>query len=103
MYSYHDTVPAKNHDLDQFEAKAKAQDDIILAFFKKHPFEAFTPFQVHRMSGLEKCPITSIRRSMTNLTKKGHLRTIKQTTREQYGRDNRQWTLVINTRQPKLF
>lgn len=102
MYSYHDSVPANTQELDDYEKKASTQDAVVLQVFRKNPFRAFTPFEVHAIAGLN-CPLTSIRRSITNLTKKGLLIKVKPRQKERYGRENRMWTAVIHCSQQKLM
>lgn len=71
---------------------AYKQENIILDYFKEHPEEEFTPFDISRnVVGIEVTPITSIRRAITNLTNRGLL--IKTDTRRKgiYGHLNYCW------------
>lgn len=70
---YNTTHEPNKQELDRH---ANAQAKKILQFFKEHPGELFTPFDVQkslRRGLIMNSPITSIRRAMTNLTDKGKL------------------------------
>ncbi len=54
------------------EARAVRQEDALLAWFRLHPGRRFAPSEVHELAGLT-CPITSVRRALTNLTNRGEL------------------------------
>ena len=49
------------------DARALRQEDALLAWFRLAPGKRFTPSEVHELAGL-RCPITSIRRALTNLS-----------------------------------
>ena len=67
--NYYNTVGLKGKELQSREMKTEAQGRKILDFFRSHPGELFTPFDVQRKLYMNHAPITSIRRSMTNLTR----------------------------------
>lgn len=56
----------------RLEKKAMKQDDIIIEFFERHKGRPYTPWEVHRALG-ETMLITSVRRSLSNLTEQGIL------------------------------
>jgi len=93
--------------IDEYEEKAASQNDRILAFFKAHPGQAFTPAEVWKAldpDGIS--PITSYRRSITNLTKRGlliHLKEEKDKKNGIYGRSNDTWIYPMEVTQGKLF
>lgn len=117
-FSYHDTVNENGETLDNYEAKAQTQEEIILAFFRQNPGIHFTPFQI-----LEQCtftkhealfrkdikpPITSVRRAITNLEHsfRGQEFGIKKSEKKKkgdYGRDNLTWFYAPQRIQAKLF
>ena len=68
MKVYYDTTDLSRTELEKAIESAGKQDGKILAFFKKHPDEDFTPYEVHHRIFDKKTPIGSIRRSITNLT-----------------------------------
>lgn len=102
--SYHDHgLIVTNMEREVYEEKAKAQDEHILEFFRSHPGKSFTPWEVNAIC-LPEAPITSIRRAMTNLTNKGHLRKDCMKKREgNFGIRTCTWSLVGRYEQGKLF
>jgi hypothetical protein len=71
---YYNTTTLTGIDLKKEVKNARSQDKIILAFFKTN--SPLSPSQVYRNRfhiGLGDVPITSIRRSITNLTNDGYL------------------------------
>ena len=72
--------------------KAKGQELLILTFFVKHKGELFTPSEVQdRLE--EPSILTSIRRAMTNLTKRGFLEKTDIKRQGKFGRPNFCWRL----------
>ena len=71
--SYHNTLPITGSELKEANDKAKRQDDEVLQLFIH--YKQLTPWQCEaRLNSLgKKWPITSIRRSITNLTGAGKL------------------------------
>jgi len=69
---FHNTVNLEGEQLAKAEDSAKNQDEIILKFFEKN-IGWFTPYQVWKAIFTERPPLTSIRRSITTLTKNGKL------------------------------
>ena len=65
--NYYNTTKEKGKDLEQYQAKAKTQDQKILDIFKRHKAE-YSASQIWGMLSRE-CPITSVRRSLSNLSK----------------------------------
>ena len=81
--------------LNEYNDKALEQDRAILMFFKAHRIGCYTPFEVHSGIGInyEDVPITSIRRSITNLTHRGDLIKTDNKKLERLGRKNYCWRL----------
>lgn len=71
--SFFNTVGIEGEELKEAESKAKSQDKRIKEIIDNLPKEAiFTSSQIHgRLRGLDTPLLTSIRRSITNLKKKG--------------------------------
>ena len=86
--SWHNTTDEEQ--LDELNEKAEKQEDVILEFFRKNRNKEFTPFAVHTHVLLG-CPITSIRRAITNLTKEGKLIKTDKKIVEEYGVSNYLW------------
>lgn len=72
--SYHNSLPIRDaKELEAKEKRARGQEEKIFSYFCEHPNMAFTPSQVWISFG--QCwPLTSVRRSITNLTKRGYLK-----------------------------
>ena len=82
--SYHNSTGEDGSELERYEALAGSQDALVLGFFRRadNATSAMTPSTVHWHlinEGLitEDTPITSIRRAISNLTKRGVLRKTK--------------------------
>jgi hypothetical protein len=70
---FHQRNPMPAKDVARGRAAAARQEDVVLAFFRVRPDQGFTPPEVLAGTGL-KCPLTSIRRALTGLTRSGLLR-----------------------------
>lgn len=86
--SYFNTTHESGQTLVEAKAKAKTQDELIMDFFKGGA--KFTPWGVYaqllafgRISN--RVPITSIRRSISNLCKEGYLVKLNEKRREKLG------------------
>ena len=67
---YYNTTNVTGDTLVEYKVKAESQEQAIFNEFKKHP--EYSPADLfYLFSG--KYPITSIRRSLTNLTNEGEL------------------------------
>jgi hypothetical protein len=92
---HYNTTNETGETLKRFEAKAETQEHKIGWLFKKHPDKDFTPFEVQIMLDLATTPITSIRRTMTDLTELGVLVKTEKKKIERYGRMNCTWKLNV--------
>jgi predicted ArsR family transcriptional regulator len=92
MYSYHNTTNSTGQRLDQYENKAKSQDDRILEWFNHHQSTA-TPSYTLRVVFSNSIPLTSVRRSLSNLTKAGLLVKTDHQVSGPYGRPEHCWKL----------
>ena len=72
------------------QESASKQDVAIARLFYQHRRQLFTPSAVHERMG-ERWPITSVRRSITNLTDEGILEKARETRKGQYGRPEHCW------------
>lgn len=91
---FHDTVPQPEERLGEAREKAMRQNAIILDFFQTYkgnytPYEVWEYFQ--RFEG--DILLTSVRRSITNLTKSGRLIKCQwsESKEGKYGKLNRTW------------
>ena len=92
---FHDTVPLEEEQLPLARETAKKQRELILAFFRDRFSMNFTPAEVHILVSIEgeKILLTSVRRSITDLTKEGRLIKCDWSERREgaYGKPNRTW------------
>ena len=90
---YHNAIGTVGYLLEEYEAKAKRQDDIILELFKICD-SPLSPSQVY-LDFYEEFPITSIRRGISNLTRDGFLEKLPwNRIKGLYGRHECTWKLV---------
>jgi hypothetical protein len=72
--------------------KVKKQQEKVITIFKVSMMLGLTPTEVYKALG-EQYPITSIRRSITNLTEYGTLRKTDKMRKGMYGKMNHVWEL----------
>ena len=89
--SYYNTTQETGTELVLSHQKAKSQDDAIYQHFVSTG-KALSPSMVLNELGLN-CPITSVRRAMSNLTKQGKIFKTKQNTLGMYGKKESLWIL----------
>ena len=92
MTSYHNTNNEQGVTLAKSNAKAKTQENAILAYFGANPLEEYTAEEIHAKTLLG-CPLTSIRRAMTNLAEKGELVKTNHMATGMYGKMIYKWKL----------
>lgn len=91
--SYHNSLPITDENvLEQKEAKAKSKDKQILEYLEAHPNQSFTPPELHLLLG-QQGPLSSVRRSLTNLTKAGKLIMTDEMRPGLWGDPNHCWRL----------
>lgn len=73
MKVFYNTTDLSKEEIEKAILKANKQNAKILVFFKEHPDDDFTPYEVHQRIFDANTPIGSIRRSITNLTTWGLL------------------------------
>lgn len=103
MNSYHNSTNIKGADLKQAKSKAIKQDDAVLAYFQNYDGLGATPERILRSLQITEklsenrwsnTPITSIRRSFSNLQSKGLIRKTDVMIMGDYGRKVHIWKLV---------
>jgi hypothetical protein len=89
---FHDSVPLPEEQLGKARETAAKQKGIILDFFRKRFSMSFSPMEVHIQLG-EHMLLTSVRRSITDLTKEGRLTKCQWSESKPgaYGKLNRTW------------
>lgn len=99
---FYNTTNEKGATLKESQKKAKSQDEMVLDYFKKHELLGATPERVLRHfkimedlndSKWHNTPITSIRRSFSNLHKKGLIYKTGQTIEGDFGKQINIWKL----------
>jgi len=98
---FYNTTNATNPELVEYRNKAFKQDDRIIKLFEDKP-RSWTPSEV-LIAAFRHAPITSIRRSMTNLTDQGKLKKTSEQREGLYGRPECVWVLVGKTEQMNLW
>ena len=98
--SYYNTTEETGDDLDQSHKKAKKQDHLIYSHFILSN-ELLSPSMVLDRLNLN-CPITSVRRAMTNLTNEGKLIKTDQYVKGKYGKREHLWSLNIPEGQQEM-
>lgn len=101
--SFYNTINAVNPELSVYNGKCKDQEKTILAFFEKYPNQEYTPFEVQESLRLYRTPITSIRRSITNLTTEGKLIMTDIMRMGIYDKPNYCWKLNVQKGQQSIF
>jgi len=98
---YHNTTHLQGAELEAREMRANAQCRVILEYFRKHPDESFTPYQVMRALNFGPFQLQSVRRSLTNLTqcREHYLRMTGEKRIGESGEKNNVWALNNSTNQ----
>ena len=89
--SYYNTIEEVGTALTESKKKTRKQEDLIYSLFQKRN-EPLSPSMVLSQSGLN-CPITSIRRAMTDLTNSGHIVKTDRQVRGMYNKPEHLWEL----------
>lgn len=99
---YYNTNKESGQTLKESNRKADSQEETILKYFEKFPTSLFTADLVAKGTGLN-CPITSIRRSISNLKGEGKLVKTDIMALGSYGKLTHCYTLNKNFGQQVLF
>ena len=89
--TFYNTIQENSDELARSQSKAKTQEQKIIKCFKQYE-TPLSPSMVLSISGLN-CPITSIRRAMTNLSDNGKLEKTKDFVIGNYGKKEHLWCL----------
>ncbi len=100
ILNFHNTIDAQGKELEQHQAKAESQTEKILRIFKAHPEQDFTPCEIQGKLSYPEIPdnsketlLTSVRRSISNLTRDGELERTKTRRLGSHGAMNFTWKL----------
>jgi hypothetical protein len=91
--TYFNTTNEKGSALRENRQKAETQNEKILAYFKKRPGEHLSPTDLWMNLFNKSCPITSVRRSISDLTADCLLEKTDRTKIGTYGRKEYCWKL----------
>ena len=91
---FYNTTHLRGDELKKRKISADGQCRAILDFFKGNPQGLFTPFEVQTYTGMEKTPITSIRRALNTLTSEGLIIKTEIMRPGEYGMPNHTWKLA---------
>ena len=73
MGNYYNTTGEEGEQLEVFKTKAKSQSEIIMKFLSSQPMVEYGASQLLRLAFNSSVPITSIRRSISDLVKENKL------------------------------
>jgi hypothetical protein len=91
---YFNTTKLFGSKISEAVKNASTQDDKIFLFFFENKNKEFSPCQIHKIVfAKSNVPLTSIRRSMTNLTNAGKLIKTSKKVIGVFGKDNYTWKL----------
>lgn len=96
MASYHNTTNLEGNQLSLFQEQVNRQERIILNHMRRSSLCEHTPEQIHTslLFDLKGAPLTSVRRALSNLSKKGYL--LKSETAHEkgnYGKPVHTWSI----------
>lgn len=92
---FHNSIGLAQDELARAIASAKTQEQRIIFLFELHGV-SMTPAEMHThyIKYYPECPITSIRRAMTNLTVSGRLEKTEVRVKGKYHYNNFRWKLI---------
>lgn len=92
---YFNTTNVEGEQLKLYGLKARKQHAKILLFFMRNRGKQFSPTEVWvNLFAPDETPLTSIRRSITVLTKKGALKKTDKQKEGMYGRPEYKWEVA---------
>lgn len=93
--TYFSTTNAQGSNLREYKARSSSQDLCVLEYFKRHPGEVFSPEDAHKALFSDSVPLTSVRRSFSNLEKEFFIEKTGQMKEGIYGRPVNTWRLRV--------
>ena len=101
--AFYETINQTDSALKESNKKASKQEDLIYSLFVKCN-QPLSPSMVLSQSGMN-CPITSIRRAMTDLCKAGRIVKTDRQIKGMYGKAEHLWELpdLAEPKQVSLF
>lgn len=92
---YYNTNNEQGQTLEASRKKAKTQEEEILYIFEENPEANLSPDGIQRILSVCGYPITSIRRSLTNLTKQNKIEKTDVMVEGEYGKKVHTWRLKL--------
>ena len=100
--AFYETINQTDSALKESKKKTRKQEDLSYSLFVKRN-QPLSPSMVLSQSGLN-CPITSIRRAMTDLTNLGKIVKTDRQIKGLYGKAEHLWELpLLEPKQVSLF
>lgn len=93
--SFYNTTRLAGSELSASRANAKGQEELILEFFRSRPSQMFSPEEVHRHLFSDATPLTSTRRTITDLTSDLYLEKTDMMVMGKYGKPVHTWKLRV--------
>lgn len=93
---FYNTIYFRSEDLTKAWEDTKRQENLILFIFKQNPYKKFSPSDIWNFfitNTNHNWPLTSIRRSITDLTSDGVLTKLDETKKGLYGKPEFYWQL----------
>ena len=91
--AYYNTTRQKGEQLEVAWDKTKSQDDKVMEYFHAHGKATPSEVWIHFNENENNVPITSIRRSITNLTNSNYLSKTNNKKEGVYGRPEYVWEI----------
>lgn len=97
---YYNTNDESGINLRDSWVKTAKQDELILRLFQANPDQTFTPDEILHLCEVvnRSWPITSVRRSISTLTKAGNLTKTSNLRKGKYGKKTHTWKLATQVR-----
>ena len=93
MKDFHNTTNLSGVELYTAQGKAKTQSDVIIGMFRRPKWSRLSPKDIKNLTD-DRFIITSIRRSLTNLTKAGLLVKTEDKVMGMYGSPEHVWRIA---------
>lgn len=101
--SYYNTTHENPEMIKGFIKICKSQEELIQNYFLIHSEKDFSPDEIKQNLKLNYTPITSIRRAITNLTKRGVIFKTNKKKIGNFGRMTYTWQYFTQEKQLTLF
>jgi len=89
--AYYNTNLLRDSELDNARVVALTQDAQVLTFFRNNDERSWSPDQIWKLVFYKTVPLTSVRRSISDLTAAGYLEKMKTMVRGYYGKPVHTW------------